>query len=202
LVFHKTNLNKNTEYSVTASERIQELLLKVKLKPSKFAEVVKPGVRAQWLYDIINEKKSSTGKPIGISQDLADLIIKAYPQVNRSWLLTGKGYMTKEYPSVGETFNQTIEEPQQQYGQVLPKDQMIHPEDFPSNPEPEEKRDVPLVLKVAVLVIGELFRSPEFLMPVNSHKVKVIDSGKDDLGSFALDQAFVLVDGYQRRLAG
>ena len=44
--------------------------------------------RPQWAYDVLNPEKK-----VGISKNIADLIIEHYPQFNKSWLLTGEGDM-------------------------------------------------------------------------------------------------------------
>lgn len=44
--------------------------------------------RPQWAYDVLNPEKK-----VGISKNIADLIIEHYPQFNKSWLLTGEGEM-------------------------------------------------------------------------------------------------------------
>lgn len=47
--------------------------------------------RPQWAYDVLNP-----GKKVGISQNIADLIIEHYPQFNKFWLLTGEGCMLQQ----------------------------------------------------------------------------------------------------------
>lgn len=47
--------------------------------------------RPQWAYDVLNPEKK-----VGISQNIAELIIKHYPQFNKSWLLTGEGEMLND----------------------------------------------------------------------------------------------------------
>lgn len=44
--------------------------------------------RPQWAYDVLNPEKK-----VGISKNIADLIIEHYPQFNKAWLLTGEGDM-------------------------------------------------------------------------------------------------------------
>lgn len=54
--------------------------------------------RPQWAYDVLNPEKK-----VGISKNIADLIIEHYPQFNKSWLLTGEGEMlSKDGASAGK----------------------------------------------------------------------------------------------------
>lgn len=54
--------------------------------------------RPQWAYDVLNPEKK-----VGISKNIADLIIEHYPQFNKSWLLTGEGEMlSKDGASEGK----------------------------------------------------------------------------------------------------
>lgn len=56
--------------------------------------------RSQWAYDVLNPEKK-----VGISKNIAKLISQKYPQISKSWLLTGEGSMlvddvNKEAPVV------------------------------------------------------------------------------------------------------
>ena len=53
--------------------------------------------RSQWAYDVLNPEKK-----VGISKNIAELISQKYPQISKSWLLTGEGDMLKEEPHVSE----------------------------------------------------------------------------------------------------
>lgn len=46
--------------------------------------------RPQWAYDVLNPNKK-----VGVSKNIAELIVSVYPEINLSWLLTGEGDMIK-----------------------------------------------------------------------------------------------------------
>lgn len=69
---------------MNAQERIAKLLEIYQLNAKVFSE--KLGFdRPQVIYDILN------GKTKGISEKMAIKIISAFPEVNKSWLLSGEG---------------------------------------------------------------------------------------------------------------
>ena len=71
-------------------EVIIKLLDYSKLNVKQFSE--KLGMkRGQAIYDIMS------GKTRRISEKLANQIISEFPEINRSWLLTGEGEMLKDY---------------------------------------------------------------------------------------------------------
>lgn len=77
-------------------EVIIKLLDYSKLNTKQFSE--KLGMkRGQAIYDIIN------GKTKRISEKLANQIISAFPEINRTWLLTGEGEMVKTHESSFDT---------------------------------------------------------------------------------------------------
>lgn len=53
--------------------------------------------RSQWAYDVLNPEKK-----VGISKNIAELISQKYPQISKSWLLTGEGNMLKDEQHVSE----------------------------------------------------------------------------------------------------
>lgn len=73
---------------------MKEIIIKLldysKLNVKQFSE--KLGMkRGQAIYDIMS------GKTRRISEKLANQIISEFPEINRSWLLTGEGEMLKDY---------------------------------------------------------------------------------------------------------
>lgn len=71
---------------MNASERINKLLEYTQLNAKDFA--FKIGTKtSQAIYDLIN------GKTKSISRSICDKIISCYPEINESWLVTGKGNM-------------------------------------------------------------------------------------------------------------
>ena len=69
-------------------ERLEQVIKWARLSTNSFAKSI--GIlRAENLYNI---KRGN----YGISYDLADRIIKAYPEIDRTWLLTGVGSMLKD----------------------------------------------------------------------------------------------------------
>ncbi len=75
------------------NEVIEKLADHLKLTISQLAASI--GKPAANLYDI------QSGKIKGVSQKLADTIVKNYPEISRTWLLTGEGSMLAQ-PSQGE----------------------------------------------------------------------------------------------------
>lgn len=72
---------------MTGEEIINKVLDELKIKAPTFAEQI--GVLYQRIFDI------QRGKTKKISSQLANAIIKIYPQFNLQWLLTGEGEMLK-----------------------------------------------------------------------------------------------------------
>ncbi len=82
-------------------EVIFKLLDYSKLNAKQFSE--KLGMkRGQAIYDIIS------GKTKRISEKLANQIISEFPEINRTWLLTGEGEMLKNTPAVAESHSISI----------------------------------------------------------------------------------------------
>ena len=69
------------------SERLNELISLLKLKPVEFARSLGYD-RATIIYNILNGKN-------GISRNIANQIVAVYTQVNYEWLLKGEGLMLK-----------------------------------------------------------------------------------------------------------
>lgn len=62
-----------------------------KVSPVEFSKKYEDP-KAVKTYNILSERN-------GVSNKMLDIIIEAYPEINRSWLLTGEGEMLKkEYP--------------------------------------------------------------------------------------------------------
>lgn len=71
---------------MNGTEIINKLLIHYQLNPKSFSEAI--GLeRPQAIYDI------QSGKTKSISSKMADKIISAFPEINRSWLLAGEGEM-------------------------------------------------------------------------------------------------------------
>lgn len=82
-------------------EVISKLLDYSKLNVKQFSE--KLGMkRGQAIYDIMS------GKTRRISEKLANQIISEFPEINRSWLLTGEGEMLKDTSAVAENHSVSI----------------------------------------------------------------------------------------------
>ena len=82
-------------------EVIIKLLDYSKLNAKQFSE--KLGMkRGQAIYDIIS------GKTKRISEKLANQIISEFPEINRTWLLTGEGEMLKNTSAVAESHSISI----------------------------------------------------------------------------------------------
>lgn len=80
----------NSDYRPKHSswERLEQVIKWARLSTNSFAKSI--GIlRAENLYNI---KRGN----YGISYDLADRIINAYPEIDRTWLLTGVGSMLKD----------------------------------------------------------------------------------------------------------
>jgi hypothetical protein len=70
------------------NEILDKILAYSGLNAKSFSEKIKLD-RPQGVYDILNEKTKS------ISQAMANKIISVFPEIDRSWLLTGEGEMLK-----------------------------------------------------------------------------------------------------------
>ena len=74
---------------MSGADIICKILTHYQLNPKSFSEKI--GLeRPQAIYDI------QSGKTKNISAKMADKIISVFPEVDRSWLLTGEGNMLKE----------------------------------------------------------------------------------------------------------
>lgn len=67
-----------------------ELLNELKMNPKQLSEAIGKN-RPQWAYDVLNEEKN-----VGISKNVAELICAKFPQINKSYLLTGEGKMLSD----------------------------------------------------------------------------------------------------------
>lgn len=84
----------------TAIDILNNLLAELGLKPAQLASAI--GVNSQALYNIQDPKKKNV-----ISNNLTDKIVRVFPQINRYYLLTGKGNINNlddigEYPTRAE----------------------------------------------------------------------------------------------------
>lgn len=80
-------------FFMSGADIICKLLINYQLNPKSFSEKI--GLdRPQAIYDIQN------GKTKNISAKMADKIISAFPEIDRSWLLTGEGNMLKPMGTV------------------------------------------------------------------------------------------------------
>lgn len=86
---------------MNSTERIEELLKYSNMSAKKFAETV--GIKTvQSLYDI------QKGKIKNISKALAGKISEAFPDIEKEWLLYGRGEMLKSAQSIGDVSNSTV----------------------------------------------------------------------------------------------
>lgn len=68
----------------------KELLDALKMNPKQLSEAIGKD-RPQWAYDVLNEEKN-----VGISKNVAELICTKFPQINKSYLLTGEGKLLSD----------------------------------------------------------------------------------------------------------
>lgn len=81
---------------MSGADIICNILTHYQLNPKSFSEKI--GLdRPQAIYDI------QSGKTKNISAKMADKIISAFPEIDRSWLLTGEGNMLKESTDMAAT---------------------------------------------------------------------------------------------------
>ena len=76
---------------MTGQEIINSVLSELDIKAPTLAEKI--GVLYQRIFDL------QKGKTKKVSSQLANAIIKVYPQFQLSWLLTGEGNMLTDAPS-------------------------------------------------------------------------------------------------------
>ena len=67
-------------------ERMTRVLIRANMTLNRFARTIGAPLRAPEL------RKAMSGKG-PLAPDLVDLIVNTYPDINREWLLTGKGDM-------------------------------------------------------------------------------------------------------------
>lgn len=88
---------------------LNEVLHQLDMNPNELAMSL--GMqRSQGLYDVLNPKKK-----VGISKNLADKIVKIYPQFNKSFLLTGEGDLLKINVKDKEEISGAMNEPENKY---------------------------------------------------------------------------------------
>lgn len=80
---------------------LNKLLEYSKLNGKSFSEKIGL-IRPQAIYDIQN------GKTQNISVSMANKIISAFPEVNKSWLLTGEGPMLNTEPKISSSDKESI----------------------------------------------------------------------------------------------
>ena len=73
---------------MNAQEKIKQLLIYLNINAKVFSEEL-GYMRPQIIYDI------QKGKTKRISEDLASKIVSVFPDISKSWLLTGEGEMLK-----------------------------------------------------------------------------------------------------------
>lgn len=85
-----------------AIKRFNELLKELGMNPKQLSDSLGKD-RPQWAYDILNENKN-----VGISKNIAELVCEKFPQINKSWLLTGEGKMllVNNNPQKGDVLSQ------------------------------------------------------------------------------------------------
>lgn len=92
-----------------------ELLKELGMNPKQLSDSLGKE-RPQWAYDILNENKN-----VGISKNIAELVCEKFPQINKSWLLTGEGEMLSNTKEDGENLISLATEPNLEYGIEQPK---------------------------------------------------------------------------------
>lgn len=92
-----------------------ELLKELGMNPKQLSDSLGKE-RPQWAYDILNENKN-----VGISKNIAELVCEKFPQINKSWLLTGEGEMLFNTKEDGENLISLATEPNLEYGIEQPK---------------------------------------------------------------------------------
>lgn len=86
---------------MNSAERIEELLKYSNMSAKKFAETV--GIKTvQSLYDL------QKGKIKNISKALAGKISETFPDIEKEWLLYGRGEMLKPDQPIGDINNSTV----------------------------------------------------------------------------------------------
>lgn len=78
-------------------EIMNEVLEQTKTNPKQFAESL-GFERPQAIYDVMNPQKK-----VGISKNMADKICTVYPEINKVYLLTGEGSLTRNNNKTEET---------------------------------------------------------------------------------------------------
>jgi repressor LexA len=86
------NMNKGKAIKV-----FNELLKELGMNPKQLSDSLGKE-RPQWAYDILNENKN-----VGISKNIAELVCEKFPQINKSWLLTGEGDMLTQKEEAPKT---------------------------------------------------------------------------------------------------
>lgn len=76
-----------------------ELLKELGMNPKQLSDSLGKE-RPQWAYDILNENKN-----VGISKNIAELVCEKFPQINKSWLLTGEGNMLTQKEEAPKTIS-------------------------------------------------------------------------------------------------
>ena len=66
---------------------LQRVLDYLNMNPKQLSDKIGKD-RPQWAYDVLNPNKK-----VGISKDISERICNAFPDISRSWLLTGEGEM-------------------------------------------------------------------------------------------------------------
>ena len=74
-----------------------ELLKELGMNPKQLSDSLGKE-RPQWAYDILNENKN-----VGISKNIAEVVCEKFPQINKSWLLTGEGDMLTQKEEAPKT---------------------------------------------------------------------------------------------------
>lgn len=91
-------------------ERIELILINFQINSAQFTKKI--GVSQSWVYDL------KIGKIKKISEEVADKIVNAFPEINKIWLLTGEGEMLRTSPNLPAPFTQSSTFSGQQLGSV------------------------------------------------------------------------------------
>lgn len=92
-----------------AHDRVEHLIKKLGKNPNSFSDAI--GVQSSQIYHIVRGNSGHEKKKTKPSFDLLTKICEAFPQVNFTWLFTGKGsvFLNQESDTVTEKIDSFFE---------------------------------------------------------------------------------------------
>jgi len=81
---------------------------------------------------------------------------------------------------------------------VISRDQALRNSDIQDIEQ--NKGSLPIVVEVAIKLLGELYRSPDYLIPVNDHLERVSVANRKDRVTFAFEEADTVINVYNTRM--